>query len=190
MHPLRHPAHTGQSKDSRDRARFHDSSLVMVKAILRSRGRFKIGVCNRIPRARYGGLRVSKMWIGRDHREQLVCPIRPPESTRVSDVVVNSNVGTPRSMAHRLASFSLGFRTRTFSSPPTIRGDRSGLCSHGRTATFHSAVLAVERSSSPGTAGRIRHDLKYEVRHFWPNNSFQRTRARGGRGPDPLNSNR
>jgi hypothetical protein len=25
---------------------------------------------------------------------------------------------------------------------------------------------------------------------IWPNNSFQRTRVRGGRGPGPLNSNR
>lgn len=31
--------------------------------------------------------------------------------------------------------------------------------------------------------------FKFEVRHA-PNNSFQRTRVRGGRGPGPLNSKR
>jgi len=33
-------------------------------------------------------------------------------------------------------------------------------------------------------------EFKFEVRQSWPNHSFQRTRARGGRGPGPLNSKR
>jgi len=33
-------------------------------------------------------------------------------------------------------------------------------------------------------------EFKFEVRHFWPNTSFQRTRVRSGRGLGPLNSKR
>ena len=35
-----------------------------------------------------------------------------------------------------------------------------------------------------------RPDIKSEVRHSLPDTSFWRTQARGGRGPDSLNSNR